>query len=339
MDTITEIEKPMPAPPARSKAQSPAMGQTEIRIKGVSVLVPSVNIDGRDVISTGSWMKVATIHDEELAEGELVRNPEHFIEQLKASKLRADIFTFAQKLPETAPKYKYRQDWDNIAVIPIGKYADWWEKRVDPGVRRAVRKAAKSGIEVRVAELDDEFVQGIANINNETPIRQGKPFWHYRKSCALVKKENDTYSERNIFLGAYLEGQLIGFVRMTRVDGCAHILQILSMIKHYEKRPANAMIAKAVEVCEQRGLSNLIYCNYVYNDPNSTLTEFKRRNGFEKVELPRYYIPLTLKGRILIALGLHRGLVKRIPQPLLLRLLKARTWWYERRSKSAESQA
>ena len=79
------------------------------------------------------------------------------------------------------------------------------------------------------------------------------------------------------------------------------------MIKHYDKRPANALIAKAVELCEQQGMSYLMYCNYVYNDPESSLTEFKRRNGFEQALVPRYYVPLTLKGKIALRLGLHRG--------------------------------
>ena len=50
-----------------------------------------------------------------------------------------------------------------------------------------------------------------------------------------------------------------------------------------------------------------MYCNYVYNDPNSSLTEFKRRNGFEKVLLPRYYIPLTLKGKLAQRCQFHRA--------------------------------
>ena len=74
-------------------------------------------------------------------------------------------------------------------------------------------------------------------------------------------------------------------------------------MKHFDKRPTNALIAKAVEICEQRGFAYLTYCNYVYNDPDSSLTEFKRRNGFEQVLVPRYYIPLTLQGRIALKLG------------------------------------
>ena len=71
------------------------------------------------------------------------------------------------------------------------------------------------------------------------------------------------------------------------------------MKRHFDKRPNNALIAKAVEICATEGKSHFIYGSYVYYDPNSSLTEFKRRNGFEPVALPRYFIPLTLKGKLL----------------------------------------
>ena len=152
-----------------------------------------------------------------------------------------------------------------------------------------------------------------------------------------MKRENSTYAERNTFLGAYYQDKLIGFIRMTYADRAANIVQILNMIKHYDKRPANALIAKAVEICAQKGISYLMYYNYIYNDPKSSLTEFKRRNGFEQVLLPRYYIPLTPKGRIALSLGLHRSLAKQIPQCLVARLLKLRSLWYARRMKSSRA--
>jgi hypothetical protein len=309
---------------------------TEIRVKGKPVSVPCVQIDGRRVITTGTWLKIAAVQDEDLVEGDVVADPQSFIAHLKETRLQADIFTFAQKLPATTPKYKDHIEWDNFAVIPISTFSDWWEKRVDTGVRRAVRKAAKSGIIVKVAEFNDAFVQGIVNINNETPVRQGKPFWHFQKSFDSVKRENSTYAERNDFLGAYYQDELIGFMRLTYTDRVGNIVQLLSMTKHYDKRPANALIAKAVEICEQKGKSHLLYYNYIYNDPKSSLTEFKRRNGFEQVLLPRYFIPLTARGKIAVGLKLHRGLARRIPKPLLTRLLRMRTSWYVRSTRTAE---
>jgi len=308
--------------------------QTEIRVKGKDTHVRAVQIEGRTVITSGRWLKKASVKDEDLLEGETVSDPESFVSELKQSGLSADIFTFAQKLPENIPKYKYHMEWENFAVIPITTYSDWFKTRVESSVQRAIRKATKLGVRVELAEFDDNFVRGIVSINNEVPIRQGKPFWHFQKSFEAVKKENSTYAERNAFLGAYFEDELIGFVRMTCADRVANIVQVLSKVKHFDKRPSNALIAKAVEICEQKGIAYLMYCNYVYNDPNSSLTEFKRRNGFEKVLLPRYYIPLTRKGEIALRLGMHRTVAQRIPQPLVIQLLKARSFWYELRAKS-----
>ena len=301
-----------------------------------AVSIPSARIEGTNVLRSGRLLKIALPQDEELIEGETVRDPQSFISQLKASGLNADIFTFAQKLPDTAAKYSYHVEWDNLAVIPITTFSEWWDKRVESSVRRAVRKATKNGIVIKVSELDDEFVKGIVGINNETPTRQGRAFWHFQKSFDEVKQENSTYPGRNAFLGAYYEGQLIGFIRLIYADKVASTVQLLSMMKHYDKRPANALIAKAVEVCEQQGMSYLMYCNYVYNDPDSSLTEFKRRNGFEQALVPRYYIPLTLKGKIALKLGLHRGVKALIPRSLFKQLLKLRSRWYEHRAEAAQ---
>ena len=125
-----------------------SIGHTEIGIRGKAVSVPSAQIDGRTVIATGKWLKLAAAQDEELIEGETVLDPQSFVSKLKESGLNADMFTFAQKLPDTTPKYAYHLEWDNLAIIPITTFSDWWEKRIEPSVRRAVRKAAKLGLVV-----------------------------------------------------------------------------------------------------------------------------------------------------------------------------------------------
>jgi hypothetical protein len=306
---------------------------TEIRVKGRAKWVPTVNINGRTVITAGNWLKIASIQDENLLEGEIVPDPASFVEQLRKKKVNADLLTFAQKLPFTTPQYRYHFEWDNLAVIPLTTYDGWWERSVEASVRRAVRKATKLGVVVRPTEFNKQLVDGIVRINNETPVRQGKLFWHYQKPFEEVMAENSTFASRNEFIGAYYFDELIGFMRLTYVDGSAHIVQLLSKMAHFEKRPANALIAKAVEVCINRGISNLVYCNFVYNDPNSSLTEFKKRNGFQKVLLPRYYIALTFRGKLALNAKLHRGLIPLIPKPLLIAAQHARNRWYESKSK------
>lgn len=304
---------------------------TEIRVRGKVVLVPSVQFPGRTVIATGKWPRVASFQDAHLDEREFSIDQPSFVEALKQSGLKADIFTFAQKLPDIVPRHSFYFEWDNLAVIPITSFSDWWEKRTNNTKRNAVRKSAKIGVVVKQTELNDDLIRGIVAINNETPVRQGKPFWHFNKSFDEVKSETSTYPERSIFLGAYYQDELIGVLRMICAGRIAHFGLFLSMARHHDKGTSPALIAKAVEACAQNGMSHLVYAQYVYNDYESSLTEFKRLNGFEQVLVPRYFIPLTWRGEIAMKLGLHRGFARRLPKALLAELLRWRRRWYTRR--------
>jgi hypothetical protein len=311
-------------------------GHTEIRVRGKAIPAPSAEIDGKIVITTGKWLKIAAVREEELVDGDTVANPNSFISQLKESGLKADLFTFAQRLPDKTPKHSYPAEWGNAAAIPITNFSHWWKELAEYSIRKAVNRAKKLGVVVRLSEFDDAFVKATCSIYNETPVRQGKAFWHYEKDFQTIKRELGTYLDRSFFIGAYYQDELVGFIKITSVGATATITQILSAKKHFDKRPNNALIAKAVEICELERMSHLIYGSYVYYGVDSTLTEFKRRNGFEQVLLPQYYIPLTFKGKIALKLGLHRGLAGNIPRPLFRKLLKIRSLWYARRSKTSK---
>jgi hypothetical protein len=301
------------------------MDYVETRVKGKTFRMPSVRIAGRAVMKRGRWIKMAAVRDEELVEGTIVENPESFISQLKYSGLRADILTFSQPFDEQVPRHPYFFEWDNVAVASTDSFTGWWEK-LPQETRKNVRRASKRGVSVRVVQFDDKFVQSIKDIYDESPVRQGTRFWHYGKNLATVKMENETYLERSEFIGAYHNHELIGFIRFVYVDRAAIIMQILSKISHYDKRPMNALIAKAVEVCSEKRISQLVYSKMVFgNKKTSQLTEFKRRNGFEKMCFPRYYVPLTTKGRIALALGLHRGALGVLPFWLINLLLSLRS--------------
>jgi len=334
MSPVGRALKSAPETTLQSEGQSTGIGHTEISVRGRAVCVPSAQIDGRTVITTGKWLKIAAVLHEELVEGDTVADPSSFVSQLKERGLRADLFTFAQRLPDVTPKHNYYIEWENAAAIAVASYSHWWKKQTEYSIRKGVNRAKKVGVVVRMAEFDDQLVEGICRIYNETPVRQGKAFWHFQKDFESARRALATYLDRSIFIGAYHQGELIGFMKLTYVGPTATITQILSARRHFDKRPNNALIAKGVEVCELKTKSHFVYGSFVYFDPDSTLTEFKRRNGFEPVLLPRYYIPLTLKGKIALKLGLHRGVARNIPTPLFRRLLKIRSLWYARRSKA-----
>jgi hypothetical protein len=315
-------------------------GFAEIRIAGRTFYAPSAEICGRTVVVTGNWLRHAKIKDEDVVEGEIVENPGLFLEKLKRSSLHVDIFSFSQKIPDTTPKYSYPFDWDNWAAIPLMSYNDWWEKRLPQESRRNVRRAAKRGVVVRTAKFDDDFVRGILGIYNETPVRQGRRFWHFGKDFETVKMENATYLDRSDFLGAYLNDELIGFVKIIYVDQMATLIQIISKIEHQDKRPTNALLAKAVEVCDKRGVKFLLYTKYVYDENRSSpLTEFKRRNGFEEIRYPRYFVPLTAKGALAVKLGIYKGFRRLIPLPILVSLKSLRSRIYQIQYPAKENSA
>ena len=311
-----------------------ALKQVEIRVSGKNTLVPTAEICGRTVIVKSGSIKIASVLDELVTEGELVKDPDQFVVELKQSGLRADVLTFFQRPPDVTPKFKLHLEWENLAVVDTTSFEAWWEK-LPQEARKNTRRSAKRGVVVKSVPYDDALAQSIHKLCNESPVRQGKPFWHYGKDFETVKREHGTFPDRSEFVGAYFQDELIGFIKMVYVDRLAVILHIIAFNSHYDKRPLNALITKAVEICAQKGVGYFVYGNYIYgNKKDSSLVEFKRRNGFEQLNFPRYYIPLTLKGKIYVALRLYRGAVGLIPEPVLNLLLKVRDKFYARKDKA-----
>ena len=178
-------------------------------------------------------------------------------------------------------------------------------------------------------EWDNVAVRGIIEIHNDTPTRQGERFAHYGKEFPVVKREYGTFLGSSEWIGAYFGNELIGIIKLIRMGKVASIMQIVTKTKHYDKRPTNILLAKAVEVCQQKAIPYLVYGKFVYgNKTKSSLTEFKRRNGFERIDYPRYYIPLTAKGRMAMRLKLHLGLLGLLPARVISALRELRSSYY-----------
>jgi hypothetical protein len=295
--------------------------------------LPELEVKGQRILVEGRWFKVARIQDEDWQVGQVVEEPEKFVAMIRAARLRVDVFTFCQKLPEVRPQYNYCLKWDNVAVIRTSGLSEWWE-RLPQVTRKNVRRASRRGVRVQLMACDDIMIRGITDIYNEIPIRDGRPFPHYGKDFAAIKREVSTMSDRSQFLGAFHGEELIGFMKLIHMGNVSSILHIVSKQAHYDKRPSNALLNKAVEVCHQRGVDYLIYGQYNYgNRSNSPLTEFKRRNGFDRILVPRYFIPLTVWGRISLALNLHRGIKGNFPTWFVDMVLRLRAKYYEKRLK------
>jgi hypothetical protein len=254
--------------------------------------------------------------------------------EVRNAGLRIDLFSFFQGLPETSAKYSYPLEWDNIAVLRVSTFEQWWTKQIGFKARNKAKQAEKKGVVVREVPFDDEFARGIWEIYNECPIRQERIFPHYGKSFEAVRDMSATFLDSSVFIGAFEGNKLIGFIKLTIDDNRtqAGIMHIISMLAHRDKAPTNALVAQAVRSCADRNIPHLVYAKFAYGKKvQSSLSDFKERNGFERVDLPRYYVPLTPLGRLALSLGLHRQITDRLPESFAAKLRDLRSAWYQRK--------
>ena len=265
---------------------------------------------------------------------EFVSDPGSLLSELRNLSPAIDIFSFTQRVAEQTPLYSYRVEWENSAVLPVSTFDNWWTKQVDKKTRNMVRKAEKKGVVVREVPFCRELVQGISEIYNECPIRQGRPFRHYRKPIESVTEECSTFLNESTFLGAYLDAELIGFVKLTADELRTQlaVMNIVSMVCHRDKAPTNALIAEAIRICISKRIPYLVYSSFDQGDKQQgSLNEFKSNNGFQRFAQPRYYVPLTSMGRFALAVGLHHRLIEHVPESLRKWLREVRGAWYNRK--------
>jgi hypothetical protein len=303
----------------------------EIRMKGRWVAVPSVDVNGKKIYATGTWLRTARVRSEEMMEDE-VSNPVTYIEELKGSGnklLKAAIFTFPQKLPSTEPRYPFPFEWESVAAIHLASFNQWWEG-LPQETRKNVRRSAKRGVVVRIADFDDNLIEGIRRVNDDSPLRQGMRNAYYGKSSEETRKLYGEFCGRCDFICAYHGDEMIGFLHLVYRRGIASILNLTTKPSHFDKRPANSLLAEAVRVCETKGISYITYGLYNYgNKRDSPLREFKIRCGFDEILVPRFFVPLTWWGAICVKAKLHRGLIGILPPPAITAGLRIRTLWYK----------
>jgi hypothetical protein len=293
-----------------------------------------IRICGKEIRITGSLIRVAALDADTY---DYFQDPQLAIHELRESKARVDLFTFMQRPPETKPKFQFFTVQDNLAVLSVSTFDHWWTKQVDTKTRNMVRKPEKKGVAIREVPFDDALVQGIWEVYNESPVRQGKPFAHFGKDVATVHREAGTFLEQSIFIGAFFEDRLIGFVKLlcdeTRTQ--AGLLHIVSMMSHRDKAPTNGLLAHAVRACADRGIPYLVYSRFSEgNKERDSLMDFKENNGFKRVDLPRYFVPLTPWGKVALHLGLHKRWTDHVPEAVVSRLRQLRNARHNRKLQS-----
>jgi hypothetical protein len=286
---------------------------------------------GKSVHVTGRLLRLAALE----ADGyESLLNPDEMIDALRRSGERTDLFTFMEVMPYTEPRYRHFMEWDNFAVLPVSTFDNWWTHQIGFKARNKAKQAGKKGVTVREVAFDDNLARGISEIYNECPIRQGRPFAHYGKSIAAIHQITATFLESSIFVGAYFNDDLIGFAKLIvdQTGTQAGTVHLLSKMCHRDKAPTNALIAEIVRICEKRGISYFVYSKFAYGNKSSdSLSDFKESNGFSRINLPRYYVPLTMFGSAALRMGLHRGVMEMLPMAFITKARQYRNSWYNRR--------
>jgi len=286
-------------------------------------------VDDKEIKVTGKLVKIAELKEDW---DEDIEDPEAFIKGLKSSGVKADIFTFIQRLPESRPKYNYQMEWDSIAAIPITTYENWIKKQIVQNSRKKIGLAQRKGIIIKLIDFNDELVNGILDIYHETPILQGKPNRQYNTNFETAKKLNASFLDRAQFIGAFYKDELIAYIKLVSAGKFMRTMGILAKVSHRDKGPMNLLLAKAVEICVEKKMPYLIYSKFNYGKRGSQkLKDFKRNLGFESIILPRYYVPLTGWGIIILQLKLHREIVEYFPKKLIDIAINLRSNWYSKK--------
>lgn len=296
----------------------------EVLVKGRPTPIRCVDMAGVTLKIDRGFPRIISVEDEWFAE---LNDPVAAMEAARDMPgVRGDVLSFWNPLPEPAPKHPYPYELEEIAVLPIQSYDDWWQHRIKSRTRNLIRKSEKQGLTVRETEFDDDFIRGMSIIFNEQPIRQGRRFWHYGKNAETIRRQFSRFVHRETMIGAYLDGEMIGFVMLGSSGRCGHLGQILSKVGERDRNPNNALMAKAIEVCVRLGHQYLVYGYW----GDTSLAEFKRRCGFEPVPVPHYFVPLSAHGRLALRIGLHRGWKNLLSSAWQSRLRQCRAWYHDR---------
>jgi hypothetical protein len=275
-------------------------------------------VDGHEVIRQGTLIKIARLKDEYAAD---IGDADALVKTLRES-LDADIFTFWDRVP-TDRRLPYLCEAQTQALLPVTTYEAWWEN-LDRRIRKLIRRSAKLGVEVRIVDFNEELVAAIKSIFDETPIRRGKPFWHYNRSLDILQRALAHELANSEFLGAFDGTELIGFMKLIYRDKFADPVLFLSKLEHLDKYPNNVLLAKAVERCAEKRLPFIHYSDWRLGSHG----DFLRRNGFIKCDVNRYYVPLTVVGKLALQLRLHKRIWDVLPEQAKIRILKLREQLY-----------
>jgi hypothetical protein len=266
----------------------------------------SIIIVGKEISVSGKLFRTARLRHEWC---DFLDEVPDALQQIKHSRVAADLFTFVEDIGEEHGDHCCYTEPAALAVLPVASFQKWWDE-IGFKARNKVRKWQKCGVELREVQLDDDFARGVEAIYNETPVRQGRSFYHYGKMAAEIRVELSSFLDRCIFIGAYHQGELIGFMKLLPRKNVLRTIHIIAKISHRDKCVMDALIGRAVEICDQRKIGHLHYGSWA----DGGVGDFRAKHGFKRVEVPRYFLPLNLRGRMMLKFKLHHPIRERLPE-------------------------
>jgi hypothetical protein len=276
-------------------------------------------IDNTEISVNGKLFRLARLRHEWF---DFLDQPAALAEKIKKNKPGADLLTFLQEAHVPRPDFSYHREIASASVLTLKSFDDWWDN-LHFKARNKARKAQKTGVEIHEVQLTDEFVRGVEKIYSESPLRQGRKFTHYKKDFPTIKGDLSSFPDRSVFTGAYFKGELIGFMKLYEGNGIMRIIHIIATLAHRDKCVMDALIAHAVKLCDKKSTSHLHYGDWA----SRGLGAFRAKYNFQRQDCPRYFVPLTARGKFMLNLRLHKPLRERLPQAWADRLIALRNQW------------
>jgi hypothetical protein len=290
-----------------------------------------MQIDNTEISLNGKFFRIAKLYHEWF---EFLDEPAALVEKMKKNKPIPDLFTFVQETHVPRPEFPFHRETAFASVLTIKSFDDWWDN-LHFKARNKARKAQKTGVEIHETELNEVFIRGVEKVYNESPLRQGRKFTHYGKSFDQIKEDLSSFKDKSIFIGAYFNGELIGFMKLFQGNGILRTIHIIATIAHRDKCVMDALIARAVKLCDEKGVSYLHYGDWT----SRGLGAFRTKYNFQPQECPRYFVPLTARGKFMLNFRLYRPLRERLPQSWVDRLIALRNQWNAMRYGATRSTA
>ena len=141
-----------------------------------------MKVCGREVVTRGRFVKIASLDGEKYL---ILDEPNPAIEELRSSGVRADLFTFLQRLPDKSPKFEYPFEMDNLAAMPITTFDDWWNKQIRSYARNRARRAEKGVSRYAKYRLMTRLCAVFGRFTTNAPSGKAR---HFRTSARVWRR-------------------------------------------------------------------------------------------------------------------------------------------------------